>query len=103
VPPKSGDVWRINLYAMRQNGGVAFSPILGQGNFHKASRFAKVTWVIPGAPPVGVGGASSVGDGGEGNAALGAGEGGAGMLPPLVHGKFHMMHPLPVPPPAAGN
>jgi hypothetical protein len=96
-PPRSGDVWRINLYAMRQNGGVAFSPILGQGNFHKASRFAKVTWVIPGAP---VG--ASVGDGGEANAARASGEGGAATLMPLVHGKFHMMHPLPVPPPA-GN
>ncbi len=44
-PPKAGDVWRINLYAMKNNGGVAWSPILGQGNFHKASRFAKVTWI----------------------------------------------------------
>ncbi len=42
--PKSGDVWRMNFYAMKNNGGVAWSPILGQGNFHKASRFAKVTW-----------------------------------------------------------
>jgi Carbohydrate family 9 binding domain-like len=50
-PPKSGDVWRINFYGMHNNGGVAFSPILGQGNFHNASRFARVTWVIPGAPP----------------------------------------------------
>ena len=44
-PPKAGDVWRINLYAMKNNGGVAWSPILGQGDFHKASRFAKVTWI----------------------------------------------------------
>jgi hypothetical protein len=43
-PPKPGDVWRLNFYGMKENGGVAWSPILGQGNFHKASRFAKVTW-----------------------------------------------------------
>ncbi len=50
-PPKNGDTWRMNMYAMKNNGGVAWSPILGQGNFHKASRFAKVTWGIPGASP----------------------------------------------------
>lgn len=44
APPKTGDVWRVNFYAMRNNGGVAWSPILGQGNFHKASRFGRVTW-----------------------------------------------------------
>lgn len=37
--PKAGDTWRANLYAMQDNGGVAWSPILGQGNFHRASRF----------------------------------------------------------------
>jgi hypothetical protein len=44
APPKPGDVWRMNFYAMRSNGGVAWSPILGQGNFHKASRFGRVIW-----------------------------------------------------------
>lgn len=48
VPPKPGDTWRMNFYAMQQNGGVAWSPILGQGNFHKATRFGKVVWSIPG-------------------------------------------------------
>jgi hypothetical protein len=43
-PPKPGDVWRVNFYAMKDNGGVAWSPILGQGNFHKASRFGRITW-----------------------------------------------------------
>ena len=43
-PPANGDTWRMNFYAMQQNGGVAWSPILGQGNFHKATRFGKVTW-----------------------------------------------------------
>ena len=52
LPPKPGEVWRINFYAMKNNGGVAWSPILGQGNFHKASRFGRVTWAVPGAPAV---------------------------------------------------
>jgi hypothetical protein len=50
-PPMPGDVWRVNFYAMKNNGGVAWSPILGQGNFHKSSRFGRVTWMVPGAPP----------------------------------------------------
>ncbi|MRG97376.1 hypothetical protein GF068_36435 [Polyangium spumosum] len=44
-PPASGDVWRMNFYAMQNNGGVAWSPILGMGNFHRASRFGRVKWV----------------------------------------------------------
>ncbi len=44
APPRAGDQWRINLYAMQNNGGVAWSPILGRGNFHKASRFGRVRW-----------------------------------------------------------
>ena len=52
-PPKPFDTWRINLYAMKNNSGVAWSPIKGQGNFHKASRFGKVVWSVPGmTPPV---------------------------------------------------
>ena len=44
VPPDEGDTWRMNFYAMENNGGVAWSPILGKGNFHKASRFGRVTF-----------------------------------------------------------
>lgn len=46
-PPKPGDVWRINLYSFRdgQRHALAWSPILGQGNFHKASRFGRVEFV----------------------------------------------------------
>jgi hypothetical protein len=44
TPPAPGDVWRVNFYAMKNNSGVAWSPILGQGNFHKSSRFGKVAW-----------------------------------------------------------
>jgi hypothetical protein len=47
-PPKPFESWRINFYAMKNNSGVAWSPILGQGNFHKAARFGSVTWTIPG-------------------------------------------------------
>ena len=43
-PPAVGDAWRMNLYAMKNNGGVAWSPILGLGNFHRASRFGRVRW-----------------------------------------------------------
>jgi hypothetical protein len=42
TPPRPEDVWRMNFYAMQNNGGAAWSPILGQGNFHKASRFGRV-------------------------------------------------------------
>ncbi len=45
LPPKPGDSWRVNFYAMESNGGTAWSPILGQGNFHKASRFGRLTFV----------------------------------------------------------
>jgi hypothetical protein len=44
-PPAPGDVWRMNFYAMKNNGGVAWSPILGMGNFHRASRFGRVRWL----------------------------------------------------------
>ncbi len=39
APPKPGTSWRVNAYAMKDNGGTAWSPILGQGNFHRATRF----------------------------------------------------------------
>ncbi len=54
APPALGETWRMNFYAMKDNGGVAWSPILGQGNFHRASRFGKVLfaekgWTAPAA------------------------------------------------------
>jgi len=49
LPPEVGSSWRINFYAMKNNGGVSWSPILGQGNFHKASRFGRVVWSKKGA------------------------------------------------------
>jgi len=51
APPALGDTWRLNLYAMKENSGVAWSPVLGQGNFHKASRFGKVRFTAKGWTP----------------------------------------------------
>jgi hypothetical protein len=48
VPPEIGSRWRVNFYAMQNNGGVAWSPILKQGNFHKASRFGEILWAEQG-------------------------------------------------------
>jgi hypothetical protein len=45
LPPKGGDTWRMNFYAMENNGGASWSPMLGRGNFHTAPRFGRVTWV----------------------------------------------------------
>jgi hypothetical protein len=42
TPPSEQDVWRMNFYVVQNNAGAAWSPILGQGNFHKASRFGRV-------------------------------------------------------------
>jgi len=44
LPPKKGDVWRLNLYAFRDGQRIAnaWSPIKGQGNFHKSSRFGRI-------------------------------------------------------------
>jgi hypothetical protein len=52
VPPRAGDTWRINLYSFRdgQRETMAWSPILGQGNFHKASRFGRITFAAASAP-----------------------------------------------------
>jgi hypothetical protein len=44
APPAPGDVWRMNFYVIQENDGLAWSPILKQGNFHKASRFGRVIW-----------------------------------------------------------
>lgn len=44
VPPAPGSSWRVNFYAMQNNGGTAWSPILGMGNFHKAARFGRIVW-----------------------------------------------------------
>jgi hypothetical protein len=66
-PPKPGDTWRMNFYAMENNGGTAWSPILGQGNFHRASRFGKVRWSTKesqAAEAAALEGVAAAGDGG---------------------------------------
>jgi hypothetical protein len=64
LPPEVGSSWRINFYAMKNNDGVSWSPILGQGNFHKASRFGRVVWSKKGAPePAASASASPAGSG----------------------------------------
>jgi len=44
IPPKAGDVWRLNLYTFRdgQSQALAWSPVRGQGNFHKSARFGRI-------------------------------------------------------------
>jgi hypothetical protein len=44
IPPRPGDVWRLNFYSFRdgQRRALAWSPLRGQGNFHRASRFGRI-------------------------------------------------------------
>jgi hypothetical protein len=42
TPPKPGDIWRLNFYAVQANQAVSWSSIQGQGTFHKASRFGQL-------------------------------------------------------------
>jgi hypothetical protein len=43
-PPAPGEVWRLNLYTFRdgQRAALAWSPLRGQGNFHRTSRWGRV-------------------------------------------------------------
>jgi hypothetical protein len=44
IPPRPGDIWRLNLYSFRdgQRLALGWSPIRGQGNFHRSSRFGRI-------------------------------------------------------------
>jgi hypothetical protein len=86
VPPKTGDTWRMNFYAMQDNGGAAWSPILGQGNFHKASRFGQVVWSDPAAAPEGAGSTGEAPGAMADAGALGARPGAAKL--PAIRGRF---------------
>jgi hypothetical protein len=46
VPPRPGDVWRANVYSFRdgQRDSLAWSPLLGRGNFHYAARFGRLVF-----------------------------------------------------------
>jgi hypothetical protein len=74
LPPKNGDAWRMNFYAMQDNGGVAWSPIMGQGNFHKATRFGRVKFATDEVVDAGAGDAGT-GDAGKSDAGADAGKG----------------------------
>lgn len=82
-PPRPGDAWRMNFYAMRDNGGTSWSPILRQGNFHTASRFGRVQWGEP--EPVKDAGAGEAGatDAGGKDAAPATDAAGIRFVPPL--------------------
>ncbi|MFT6398978.1 MAG: hypothetical protein ACJAYU_003740 [Bradymonadia bacterium] len=43
-PPTAGAVWRANIYSFRdgQRHALAWSPLLGQGNFHRSARFGQL-------------------------------------------------------------
>jgi hypothetical protein len=73
LPPKPGDTWRMNFYAMENNGGTAWSPILGQGNFHKATRFGRVTW----STKESLAAAAALADAGAGDGGAASQDGGA--------------------------
>lgn len=47
APPSAGDVWKANFYVMKDNGGVAWSPILGEGNFHRVQFFGDLVFERP--------------------------------------------------------
>jgi hypothetical protein len=44
IPPRAGDVWRVNLYTFRdgQRQALAWSPLRRQGNFHFTRRFGRI-------------------------------------------------------------
>jgi hypothetical protein len=46
VPPRPGDVWRGNVYTFRdgQRDALAWSPLLGRGNFHRTSRWGRLAF-----------------------------------------------------------
>lgn len=49
VPPGNNDIWRANLYSFRdgQRHALAWSAILGEGNFHFAPRFGHLRFIGP--------------------------------------------------------
>ncbi len=91
IPPKPGDTWRINLYSFKdgQKQALAWSPIQGQGNFHKSARFGQVTFA-------GVGGALPAA-----SASASAATSGSAPAPAMSLKNIGTLHPVPkiVPPP----
>jgi hypothetical protein len=44
IPPRPGDVWRANFYSFRdgQRQAACWSPLRGEGNFHRSARFGRL-------------------------------------------------------------
>jgi hypothetical protein len=44
IPPRPADIWRLNLYSFRdgQRQALGWSPLRGEGNFHRSSRFGRI-------------------------------------------------------------
>jgi hypothetical protein len=44
IPPHAGDVWKADIYSFRdgQRLALAWSPLKGQGNFHRTTRFGRI-------------------------------------------------------------
>ncbi len=94
TPPEPGQTWRMNFYAMENNGGVAWSPILGQGNFHRASRFGRVLFATKDWKPPAPGASGSAASAGSAApAASGAPTGSAS----AAHANFTIKQPTPKP------
>lgn len=47
APPQRGERWKANLYSFRegQRDSLAWSPLQGQGNFHRSTRFGLLRFV----------------------------------------------------------
>ena len=46
IPPRAGETWRANFYSFRdgQRDSLAWSPLLGRGNFHFSGRFGRLVF-----------------------------------------------------------
>ena len=97
TPPALGDVWRMNFYAMQANAGVAWSAILGQGNFHKAPRFGRVRFTQKGWLPTPPGSASGAASGAPSGAPSALGR----VAPKSVAAELKAAPAVPAPKPSA--
>ncbi|HLK37221.1 MAG TPA: carbohydrate-binding family 9-like protein [Polyangiaceae bacterium] len=99
-PAGTGEVWRVNFYAMHNNGGVSWSPILGQGTFHKATRFGRVSWGVPAAPAGSASGAAAPAAPGSGGPPTVTAAGDSGIKLIAMPRPGLGLHPTPKTPPS---
>jgi hypothetical protein len=47
IPPRNNDTWRANFYSFRdgQRDSLAWSPLMGRGNFHFVPKFGRLVFV----------------------------------------------------------